>query len=147
MSSKSVHHKPPPSTFRAKHKGEYIHSDLAGPFPVPSYGNARYYISFIDDATRCTTIRSLRYKSDAAQAIIDFITALEAQYNCKIKFLRSDNGGKYVNESLSKYLAQKGISHHLTPPYSPESNGVAERLNRSIAEGIRVSRSNVISIP
>lgn len=34
-------------------------------------------------------------------------------------------------------LQKKGIEHDLSPPYSPESNGVAERLNRSIGEGIR----------
>ena len=38
---------------------------------------------------------------------------------------------------MSSYLTQKGICHDLTPPYNPESNGVAERLNRSIGEGFR----------
>lgn len=143
ISSKSVHQKPSPSSSRAIIKGEYIHSDLAGPFPVPSYGNALYYISFIDDATRCATIRFLRYKSEAAQTTIDFISGLETQHDCRVKSLRTDNGGEYVGESLSRFLAQKGISHHLTPPYSPESNGVAERLNRSIAEGIRTMLSSI----
>lgn len=60
-----------------------------------------------------------------------------------MKALRTDNGGEYVNKELANYLTQKGIRHDLTPPYSPESNGIAERLNRSIGEGIRAMLSNI----
>ncbi|KAI0997685.1 hypothetical protein K3495_g10503 [Podosphaera aphanis] len=42
----------------------------------------------------------------------------------------------YVKK-LTNYFKQKGINHYLTPPYSPESNGVAERLNRSMGKGVR----------
>ncbi|KAI0994735.1 hypothetical protein K3495_g13446 [Podosphaera aphanis] len=135
--SKSLHHVPTSSSSQASEKGEYIHSDLCGPFPVPTFGNSLYYISFIDDLTRYSTVQFLKNKSDAAQATIDFISFIETQYSCRTKSFRTDNGGEYVNQSLSKFFAQKGISHHLTPPYSPESNGVAERLNRTIGEGIR----------
>jgi len=33
-------------------KLDLVHSDLSGPFPVPSYVNPLYYITSIDDATR-----------------------------------------------------------------------------------------------
>ncbi|KAI0992804.1 hypothetical protein K3495_g15380 [Podosphaera aphanis] len=59
------------------------------------------------------------------------------RFNTKTKSIRADNGGEYVCEKLTNYFKQKGINHYLTPPYSPESNGVAERLNRSIGEGVR----------
>ncbi|KAI1006263.1 hypothetical protein K3495_g1957 [Podosphaera aphanis] len=78
----------------------------------------------------------LKHKSDATPTIITLITELETQYRCKTKAFRSDNRGEYVNNDLRKFFAQKGIVHDLTPPYSPESNGVAERLNRSIDEAI-----------
>lgn len=135
--AKSHHSKPKPSLFRAKERGEYIHSDLCGPLPVPSLSQSVYYISFVDDATRYTSIQFLKSKSDATLAIIGFISELETQYGCKTKSFRSDNGGEYINNSLTNFFAQKGIVHDLTPPYSPESNGVAERLNRSIGEAIR----------
>ncbi|KAI0993409.1 hypothetical protein K3495_g14775, partial [Podosphaera aphanis] len=135
--SKSKHHTPKHATKRATHRGEYIHTDLCGPFPIISLSNLLYYISFVDDATRYSTVLFLKTKSDANQAIIDYILELGTQYGCRTKALRSDNGGEYVNEQLSNFFARKGISHDLTPPYSPESNGVAERLNRTIGEGIR----------
>ncbi|KAI1003284.1 hypothetical protein K3495_g4916 [Podosphaera aphanis] len=135
--SKSHHNKPKPPLSRAKERGEYTHSDLCGPLPIPSIGNALYYISFVDDATRYFKVQFLKNKSDAASAIIGFITELETQYGCSTKAFRSDNGGEYVNKDLTQFFAQKGIVHDLIPPYSPESNGLAETLNRSIGEAVR----------
>jgi transposase InsO family protein len=54
-----------------------------------------------------------------------------------VKILRSDNGGEYTSNNFVKYCAEKGISHEFTSPYSPEQNGVAERLNRTIMESVR----------
>ncbi|KAI0999528.1 hypothetical protein K3495_g8668 [Podosphaera aphanis] len=135
--AKSHHSTPKPSSSRARERGEYIHSDLCGPHPIPSLSNSLYYISFVDDATRYSNVQFLKRKSDAVSAIVGFITELETQYGCRTKTFRSDNGGEYVNNELYTFFAQKGIIHDLTPPYSPESNGVAERLNRSIGEAIR----------
>lgn len=135
--AKSNCNKPKSASTRSKLKGEYIHSDLCGPFPVSSYRGALYYISFIDNATRFSSVKFLKLKSEASQSIIDYISTMETQHDLKIKCFRTDNGGEYLNERLSRFFAQKGIEHDLTPPYSPESNGVAERLNRSIGEGIR----------
>ena len=34
---------------RAKHPGEFFHSDISGPFQVPSIGGHNYFVSFKDD--------------------------------------------------------------------------------------------------
>ena len=47
--------------------------------------------------------------------------------------VRSDRGGEYV-EPFGALCAQHGIIHEVTPPYSPQSNGVAERKNRTLKE-------------
>jgi hypothetical protein len=39
-----------------------VHSDLSGPFPVPSYGNSLYCITLIDDATRVAWVRFMKQK-------------------------------------------------------------------------------------
>lgn len=49
--------------------------------------------------------------------------------------MRSDNGGEFL--AVSAYLRQHGINHQVTAPYSPQQNGVAERLNRTLVEGAR----------
>ena len=47
--------------------------------------------------------------------------------------VRSDRGGEYV-EPFSEFCAQHGIIHEVTPPYSPQSNVVAERKNRTLKD-------------
>lgn len=47
--------------------------------------------------------------------------------------IRSDRGGEYV-QPFSEFCAKHGIIHEVTPPYSPQSNGVAERKNRTLKE-------------
>lgn len=128
---------------RVSVRGAYIHSDLCGPFPVPSLSNARYCISFICDNTKYTWIRFIKNKSDASTAIVDFVNQIENQHDIRIKSFRTDNGGEYVQSKVSNVFAQKGISHDLTPHYSPESNGVAERFNRSLGEAVRAMLSSV----
>ena len=47
--------------------------------------------------------------------------------------VRSDRGGEYV-EPFGALCVQHGIIHEMTPPYSPQSNGVEERKNRTLKE-------------
>lgn len=64
----------------------------------------------------------------------DFKNLVENQRETKIKTLRTDNGTEYCNSSLLSLLKKSGIQHQLTCPYTPEHNGVAERMNRTIVE-------------
>ena len=54
--------------------------------------------------------------------------------NQKIKRIRSDRGGEYFSNEFNLFCEEHGIIHERTPPYSPESNGVAERKNRTLTE-------------
>ncbi len=59
---------------------------------------------------------------------------VEKQSKRKLKTLRTDNGGEYKFE---KFLRGEGIRHEKTIPKTPEQNGVAERLNRTLVESAR----------
>ena len=45
-------------------KLELVHTDVWGPAQVSSLGGSRYYVTFIDDATRKTWIYCIKNKSD-----------------------------------------------------------------------------------
>jgi len=48
--------------------------------------------------------------------------------------LRTDNGGEFTSREFETYLKLKGIKHEVTVPYTPQQNGVTERLNRTLQE-------------
>ena len=51
--------------------------------------------------------------------------------------LRCDNGSEYINQELKALCASKGIMLETTVRYSPEQNGAAERLNRTLLDKVR----------
>jgi hypothetical protein len=51
--------------------------------------------------------------------------------------VRLDNGGEYRSSELNAYVQSKGIWFQPTVPYPPESNGVAERMNRTLMAKMR----------
>ena len=55
----------------------------------------------------------------------------------KIKILRTDNGGEYLSKAFMTYLTEHGIIHQTTVPYTPQQNGTAERLNRTLMQTVR----------
>ena len=61
---------------------------------------------------------------------------MEKSSGRKIKTLRSDNGGEYTSTAFASFLTKEGIKHELTIPHTPQQNGVAERLNRTLIEGV-----------
>jgi len=87
---------------------------------IPSLGGARYFLLFIDDHTRYTTVFTIHQKSDTFSKFKEYKALVENYHNMKIKALRSDNGGEYTSDSFSTYLRNSGISHEKTAPYSPE---------------------------
>jgi transposase InsO family protein len=56
------------------------------------------------------------------------------QRDVHIKSLVSDRGGEYTGKEFEDYPAKQGMKHRLTVHDTPEQNGVAERLNRTLVE-------------
>ncbi len=62
---------------------------------------------------------------------------VERESERQLKILRTDNGGEYTSTQFEQYLKAEGVRHELTIPKTPEQNGVAERMNRTLTEFIR----------
>ena len=58
----------------------------------------------------------------------------------KVKYLRSDNGGEYIDEGFSEYYAAQGIRMEKTILEIPQQNGVAKHMNRILNEYARSMR-------
>jgi len=94
-------------------------------------------MTLIDEATSVAWVRFMKQKSETTKIVKDFVAEMELQNHKTPAAFRTDNGGEYVTKDLKGFVESKGIIHEFSPPCSPESNGVAERLNRTIREALR----------
>lgn len=111
-----------------------VHSDVCGPMSCESFSGKRYLLTFTDDFSRKTFGYYLHSKDEVFAYFKVFKAFVENQVDKRIKILRSDGGGEYVNNTMKAYLEECGIKHEITIPHSPQQNGVSERVNRSIIE-------------
>jgi hypothetical protein len=125
----------PSSDLRATRPLYAIHVDLWGPARTPSHGGNRYFLTCYDDYSRKINLTFLKRKSDARQALINYINLVENQLDCTVKTVRSDLGSEF--KSLRSYFLEKGIEHHTTPPTAHAQNGRVERAHLTILDTVR----------
>lgn len=117
--------------------GMLIHSDICGPMSVPSHGGSLYFIIFKDDFSSYRFVFCISRKSEALDCFKRVVTEVNNKTGRLVQILRTDNGREYVNNAFRAYLLDRHIRHETTTPYTPQQNGVAERENRTIMEGVR----------
>jgi transposase InsO family protein len=113
---------------------ELIYSDLCEMNGVLTQGDKRYFMTLIDDSTRFCYIYLLKSKDEALHYFKIYKAEVENQLERNIKRVRSDRGGEYFSNLFILFCEEHGIIHERTPPYSPQSNGVAERKNRTLTD-------------
>ena len=116
---------------------EIIHTDVCGPMNIEARGGYRYFLTFTDDLSRYGYIYLMKHKSETFEKFKEFQSEVENHRNKKIKFLRSDRGGEYLSYEFGLHLKQCGIVSQLTPPGTPQRNGVSKRRNRTLLDMVR----------
>ena len=84
-------------------KLELVHTDLWGPSLVASLGGLRYYITFINNLSRKEWVYFLKNKFDVFQTFKKWKAIVKTETSLKVKYLRSDNGGEYIDGGFSEY--------------------------------------------
>ncbi|KAK3038599.1 hypothetical protein RJ639_027262 [Escallonia herrerae] len=121
---------------------DYIHSDVWGPIRHISNGGARYFVTFIDDFSRKVWVYFMKHKSEVFNVFKQWKARVKNQTGKKLKYFRSDNGMEYKDEEFLQFCKDKGIIRHFSVKRTPEQNGVAERMNRTLLERARCMRLN-----
>ncbi|GJU89356.1 putative ribonuclease H-like domain-containing protein [Tanacetum coccineum] len=67
----------------------------------------------------------------------NFIRQIENQLNHRVKIIRSDNGTEFKNRYMLEFCGNKGIKREYSNARTPQQNGVAERMNRTLIEAAR----------
>ena len=113
---------------------DYIHSDVWGPSRVPSKGGANYFVTFIDDFSRKVWVYMLKQKIKVFKVFKQWKALVENKTGKKIKRLRTDNGMEFSSFEFDEFCRDEGIARHRIVHHTPQKNGVAERMNRTLLE-------------
>ena len=119
------------STISSSRPLEYLFSDVWSS-PILSHDNFKYYLIIIDHYTRYTWLYPLKQKSQVKETFIAFKNLVENKFQAWIGTFYFDNGGEFL--ALKAYFSAQGISHHTSPPHTPEHNGISERKHRHVVE-------------
>lgn len=128
---------PTSSANRANELLGLVHSDLCGKITPKSGGGAEYFMTLTDDKTRYVWVYALKKKDEAFKKFQEWKALVEKSSGYTMKILRSDNGGEYVSTDFDNFMESEGVVHQTTIPGTPQQNGVAERLNRTLVESVR----------
>ncbi len=114
--------------------GDLTVMDLWGPASVRGIRGERYFATFTDVKARRTETAFCKHKSEALTLFKSYKARMETSRGIKLKRVRFDNGGEYVNDDFGDYLREEGIAIDTTAPRSSTQNGIAERLNRTLMD-------------
>jgi putative transposase len=101
-----------------------------------------YFVAFLDDYSRYIVHHELLLGMDgltvslAAQKAIESLPKGPEGKPTAPPEIRSDNGSCYVSKEFRVVLQENGLGHHRIRPHCPEENGLMERANRTLREGL-----------
>ena len=123
---------------RATHLLEIIHTDVCGPMSVVARRGYHYFLTFTDDLSRYGYIYLMKHKSETFEKFKEFQSEVKNHHNKKIMFLRSNRGGESLSYEFGLHLKQCGIVSQLTPPGTPQRNGVSEHRKRTLLDMVHL---------
>ena len=101
-----------------------------GPHKTPTHFENIFFLTIVDDYTRCTWLFLMNHKYKTQHILESFITFAQNQFQISIKTIRVDNRLKFI--SMRIFFLKKGIECQRTCVYTPQQNGEIERKHRHI---------------
>lgn len=94
-----------------------LHCDIWGPYKIPTHSGARFFLTIVDDFSRCTWVFLMSKKSETQNLLQSFITFAHTQFHTTVKTIRVDNGSEFL--SMRGYFQSHGIELQHTCVYTP----------------------------
>lgn len=110
---------------------QQIGMDMLGPFPLSHSGN-RWVIIATDYLTRYAETSALP-NGTALEVAKFFINCVVLRHGAP-EILITDRGAAFTAELLQQILIHSHTEHRKATPYHPQTNGLTERLNKTLAD-------------
>ncbi|CAM8991331.1 unnamed protein product [Rhodiola kirilowii] len=128
----------PLSSNKAVDLFELIHADVWGPYRIPSSCGARYFLTLVDDYSRCVWVHLMATKTEVVQLVKKFCAFTQKQFNKPVRRFRADNGSEFY--PLQPYFDTTGVIFETSCVATPQQNGRAERKHRHLLNVARALR-------
>ncbi|PLW07246.1 hypothetical protein PCANC_28159 [Puccinia coronata f. sp. avenae] len=115
----------------------FIYMDLSGKITPMSTGGGQYYLKITDAFSSYKHVFILSCKSQAFEKFKSYCKEVQNFHSSRIKNVVTDGGGEFCSAEFEKFYEDEGIIHHITAPYTPQQNSIAERGNRTTSEKAR----------
>ncbi|GJT93135.1 retrovirus-related pol polyprotein from transposon TNT 1-94 [Tanacetum coccineum] len=103
-----------------------LYMDLCGPMRVQSINGKKYILVIIDDYSKFTWVKFLRSKDETLEFVIKILKQIPVGLNKTVRYIRTDNGTKFVNQVLTEFYENVGIFHQKSIPRTPQQNDIVE---------------------
>ena len=114
---------------------ERIHLDFCG--PIKGY----MFLVVVDAFSKWLEVFPLR--SATSEAAIESLRVMFARWGLP-KTIVSDNAQCFICPAFKAFCAANGVQHITTPPYSPKSNGLAEKSVQTFKNGFGGQKSGSV---
>jgi transposase InsO family protein len=132
--------------YEREHPGELIHLDIKKLGRIGSIGHRitgrqtgvvnrhlgigwEYVHVCIDDASRIAFVQVMAdQRKESAVAFLDAAIAYYAKLGVRVERVMTDNGSCYRSKTFRTACIQRGLRQVFTRPYTPKTNGKAERF-------------------
>ena len=124
----SQHKAPPTLKIQAKKPFEKVHVDVLQ-LPNSALGY-KYVLNAVDQYSKLLASQPLKDKT--SQTVQNAFRKILSGFPTLPERVISDNGGEFTGEPFRRLLNTYNIKHTFIIPYSPQSNGLVERINRTL---------------
>ena len=121
-----------PEQYRATRSLERLDADLHGPIQTPSLSGSVYALVMVDEFSDYVWVEPIKSKDEAANKIKKLVKRLHSQFGVYPARIHTDRGGEFMSNELQEFYEEVGIKSTQAPPYTPQLNGRAERMNRTL---------------
>ena len=91
-------------------------------------------LTFIDDYSRKVWVYILKHKNDVFGKYKQWKAMIKKQTRKQIECLGTGNDMEFCGKEFNEFCKNEGIVRHRIVRHTPEQNGVAKQMNRTLLE-------------